>query len=194
MSRIGRMPIPIPDKVKIEPKGGAVEVSGPLGKLLQALPPGMAVTIEKNIALVKPTADAGENAGALHGLARSLVNNAVIGVTQGFKKNLEIIGLGYRAAVAGEKLTLTLGFAHPIVFKLPPGIKVAIDPKMTILSISGIDAYVVGEVASQIRRLRKPEPYKGSGIKYVGEHIIRKAGKAAAGAAGGGATAGGAKK
>lgn len=188
------MPIPIPDKVKIEPKGAVIEVSGPLGKLLQTLPPGMSVKIEKNVAVVQPTADAGENAGSLHGLARSLLNNAVIGVTQGFKKNLEIIGLGYRAAVAGDKLTLTLGFAHPIVFKLPPGIKVAIDPKMTILSISGIDAYVVGEVAAQIRRLRKPEPYKGSGIKYVGEHIIRKAGKAAAGAAGGGATAGGAKK
>ena len=123
MSRIGRMPITIPDKVKIEPKGGAVEVSGPLGKLLQALPPGMAVKIEKNQALVEPTADAGEKAGALHGLARSLVNNAVIGVTQGFKKDLEIVGLGYRAAVAGDKLTLTLGFAHPIVFKLPPGSK-----------------------------------------------------------------------
>jgi len=193
MSRIGRMPITIPDKVKIEPKGGAVEVSGPLGKLLQALPPGMAVKVEKNQALVQPTADVGENASSLHGLARSLVNNAVIGVTRGFKKDLEIIGLGYRAAVAGDKLTLTLGFAHPIVFKLPPGIKVAIDPKMTILSISGTDAYAVGEVASQIRRLRKPEPYKGSGIKYAGEHIIRKAGKAAAGAAGG-VVAGGTKK
>jgi len=188
------MPIAIPDKVNIDLKGRAVEVSGPLGKLLQVLPPGMDVKIEKNVAIVQPAADAGENAGSLHGLARSLLNNAVIGVTRGFKKDLEIIGLGYRAAVAGDKLTLTLGFAHPIVFKLPPGIKVAIDPKMTILSISGIDAYVVGEVASQIRRLRKPEPYKGSGIKYVGEHIIRKAGKAAAGAAAGGATAGGAKK
>jgi large subunit ribosomal protein L6 len=186
------MPIAIPDKVKIELKGGAVEVSGPLGNLLQTLPPGMAVKIEKNVALVQPTADAGENASALHGLARSLVNNAVIGVTRGFKKDLEIVGLGYRAAVAGDKLTLTLGFAHPIVFKLPPGIKAAVDPKMTLLSISGTDAYVVGEVASQIRRLRKPEPYKGSGIKYVGEHIIRKAGKAAAGAAAG--AVGGAKK
>jgi len=193
MSRIGRMPITIPDKVKIEPKGGAVEVTGPLGKLLQALPPGILVKIDKNQATVETTAEAGEKASALHGLSRSLVNNAVIGVTQGFKKDLEIVGLGYRAAVAGDKLTLTLGFAHPIVFKLPAGIKVAVDAKMTQLSISGTDAYVVGEIAAQIRRLRKPEPYKGSGIKYVGEHIIRKAGKAAAGAAGG-ATAGGAKK
>jgi large subunit ribosomal protein L6 len=192
MSRIGRMPIVIPDKVKIETKGNAVEVTGPLGKLLQTLPPGMLVKIEKNQAIVEPTADAGEKAGSLHGLSRSLVNNAVIGVTQGFKKDLEIVGLGYRAAVAGDKLTLTLGFAHPVVFKLPAGIKVAVDAKMTQLSISGTDAYMVGEIAARIRRLRKPEPYKGSGIKYVGEHIIRKAGKAAAGAAGG--AAGGAKK
>lgn len=188
------MPITIPDKVKIEPKGGAVEVTGPLGKLLQALPPGIAVKVDKNQACLERTPEAGETGGALHGLARSLVNNAVRGVTQGFKKELEIIGLGYRAQVVGEKLTMTLGFAHPKEFKLPPGIKVAIDPKQTLLTVSGIDAYLVGEVAAQIRRLKKPEPYKGSGIKYVGEHIIRKAGKAAAGAVGGGAVAGGAKK
>src|SRR4029077_2315988 len=117
-------------------------------------------------------------------------NNAVVGVTQGFKKELEIVGLGYRAQVVGDKLTMTLGFAHPVVFKLPPGIKVAIDPKMTFLTITGTDAYTVGETAAQIRQIKKPEPYKGSGIKYVGEHIIRKAGKAAAGAAGGAATVG----
>lgn len=181
----------IPDKVKLELKDGLVEVNGPLGKNLQKLPPGISVKVEKNQAIVEvdPTL---ENAGALHGLARSLLNNAVVGVTQGFKKELEIIGLGYRAQVAGDKLTMTLGFAHPVVFRLPAGIKVAIDPKQTLLTITGVDAYTVGEVASQIRRLKKPEPYKGSGIKYVGEHIIRKAGKAAAGAVGGGA--GGAKK
>ncbi|MFA5975006.1 MAG: 50S ribosomal protein L6 [Elusimicrobiota bacterium] len=191
MSRIGRQPIVIPDKVKLELKDGLVEVNGPLGKNLQKLPPGISVKVEKNQAIVEvdPTL---ENAGALHGLARSLLNNAVVGVTQGFKKELEIIGLGYRAQVAGDKLTMTLGFAHPVVFRLPAGIKVAIDPKQTLLTITGVDAYTVGEVASQIRRLKKPEPYKGSGIKYVGEHIIRKAGKAAAGAVGGGA--GGAKK
>jgi len=192
MSRIGRMPINIPDKVKIEPKAGAVEVTGPLGKLLQALPLGMLVKIDKNQATVETTAGVGEKASSLHGLSRSLINNAVIGVTQGFKKDLEIVGLGYRAAVAGDKLTLTLGFAHPVVFKLPAGIRVTVDPKMTQLSIFGMDAYLVGEIAARIRRLRKPEPYKGSGIKYAGEHIIRKAGKAAAGAAGG--AVGGAKK
>jgi large subunit ribosomal protein L6 len=187
------MPITIPDKVKIDAKGTSIEVTGPLGKLVQIIPKGIIVKIDKNVATVEPTAEAGEKASSLHGLARSLINNAVIGVTQGFKKDLEIVGLGYRAAVAGDILTLTLGFAQPVKFKLPPGIKVAIDPKMTQLAISGIDAYVVGEVASRIRRLKKPEPYKGSGIKYAGEHIIRKAGKAAAGAAGG-AAPGGAKK
>jgi large subunit ribosomal protein L6 len=189
------MVIAIPDKVKIEAKDGGVEVSGPLGKLVQALPPGMLVKLEKNQAHIEPAPDAGENAGALHGLARALLNNAVIGVTQGFKKELEILGLGYRAQITGDKLTLTLGFAHPKEFKLPPGIKVTIDPKQTILSVTGFDAYLVGEVAARIRRLRPPEPYKGTGIKYVGEHIIRKAGKAAAGAAaGGGGAGGGAKK
>ncbi len=187
------MPVVIPDKVKIEPHGNSVEVSGPLGKLTQTLPPGIVIKVEKNQAVLEKTETAGEKGASLHGLARSLVQNAVLGVTQGFKKELEIVGLGYRAQVAGDKLTMTLGFAHPIEFKLPPGIKVAIDPKMTFLTIMGSDAYVVGETAARIRKLRKPEPYKGSGIKYVGEHIIRKAGKAAAGAAGGTA-AGGAKK
>jgi large subunit ribosomal protein L6 len=192
MSRIGRMPIAIPDKVKIEAKGSSIEVTGPLGKLVQIIPSGMTVKIDKNQAIVEPTADAGEKASSLHGLSRSLINNAVIGVTQGFKKDLEIVGLGYRASVAGDKLTLNLGFAQPVVFKLPAGIKATVDAKMTQLSLSGTDAYLVGEIAARIRRLRKPEPYKGSGIKYAGEHIIRKAGKAAAGAAGG--AAGGAKK
>ena len=192
MSRIGRMPIAIPEKVTINAKGTSVEVTGPLGKLVQIIPKGIVIKIDKNQATVETTPEAGEKASSMHGLSRSLINNAVIGVTKGFKKDLEIVGLGYRAAAAGNKLTLTLGFAQPVQFMLPAGIKVAIDPKMTQLSISGMDAYVVGEVASQIRRLRKPEPYKGSGIRYAGEHIIRKAGKAAAGAAGG--AAGGAKK
>jgi len=194
MSRVGRMPIAIPDKVTIAPKDTAVEVTGPLGKLTQALPPGITVKIDKNQALVERTEAAGEKGGALQGLARSLVHNAVVGVTQGFKKDLEIVGLGYRAQVAGDKLTMTLGFAHPVIFKLPPGIKVAIDPKMTLLTVSGTDAYLVGETAARIRKIKEPEPYKGSGIKYVGEHIIRKAGKAAAGAAGGAVAGGGAKK
>ena len=131
-----------------------------------------------------------EEGGALHGLARSLVNNAVTGVTVGFKKDLEIVGLGYRAQVAGDKLTLQLGFSLPVEFKLPAGIKAVVDPKQTQIAISGIDCYLVGEVAAQLRRLRPPEPYKGTGVRYAGEHIIKKAGKAAAGATGAGAGAG----
>lgn len=184
MSRIGRQPIVIPDSVKLELRGEFVEVSGPLGKLTQKLPLGISVKVEKNQAIVERDTSRIDG-GSLHGLSRSLLQNAVIGVTHGFKKELEIVGLGYRAQVAGDKLTMTLGFAHPAEYRLPAGIKVAVDPKQTLLTITGVDAYLVGEVAAQIRRLKKPEPYKGSGIKYVGEHIIRKAGKAAAGAVGG---------
>jgi len=195
VSRIGRMPVAIPDKVKVDPKPGSVEVSGPLGKLTQKLPRGITAKIDKNQVIVETTPQDNELGGPLHGLARTLVHNAVLGVTQGFKKDLEIVGLGYRAQVAGDKLTLQLGFARPKEFKLPAGIKATVDPKQTALSITGIDSYLVGEIASQIRRLRPPEVYKGSGIRYAGEHIIKKAGKAAAGAVGGGgAAAGGAKK
>jgi large subunit ribosomal protein L6 len=185
------MPIAIPDKVKIDIRPGMVEVTGPLGKMTQALPPHTAVKIENNQALVHIEGVSEEEGGALHGLARSLVNNAVTGVTHGFKKDLEIVGLGYRAQVAGDKLSLQLGFAHPVEFKLPAGIKVTVDAKQTALSVTGIDCYLVGEVAAKIRRIRKPEPYKGTGVRYAGEHIIKKAGKAAAGAAG---AVGGAKK
>ena len=193
MSRIGKMPIALPDKVKIDVKPGSVEVSGPLGKMTQALPPHTVVKLKDNVATVELSGISVEEGKPLHGLARSLVNNAVIGVTQGFKKDLEIIGLGYRAAVAGDKLTLQLGFAHPVEIKLPVGIKATVDPKQTQISISGIDCYRVGEIAAQLRRLKPPEPYKGTGVRYAGEHIAKKAGKAAAGAAGA-AGAGGAKK
>ena len=191
MSRIGRKPITIPEKVKLESKNGLVEVSGPLGKIEQKLPKGINIQIDKNVAkLVLAPESTDEALRSLHGLARTLVQNAITGVVTGFKKDLEIQGLGYRAAVAGDKLTLSLGFAYPVEFKLPAGIKATIDPKQTLVSISGVDAYLVGETAARIRRLKKPEPYKGSGIRYVGERIIRKAGKAAAGAVGGGAAGG----
>jgi len=190
MSRIGRKPITIPEKVKIEPKAGFLEITGPLGKINQKIPHGINLQIDKNVATLVPDSKEDESLRALHGLARTLVQNAVIGVTTGFKKELEIQGLGYRAQIAGDKLTLALGFASPIVFVLPAGIKATVDPKQTLVSISGVDAYLVGEVAARIRRLKKPEPYKGSGVRYVGERIIRKAGKAAAGAVGGGAAGG----
>jgi large subunit ribosomal protein L6 len=184
MSRIGKMPIVVPEKVTIAVKPGAVEVSGPLGKFTQTLPPHTTVKVDKGQALVELVGLNDEEGGSLHGLARSLVNNAVIGVTQGFKRDLEIVGLGYRASVAGDKLTLQLGFAHPVEYKLPAGIKATVDAKQVQISISGIDKYRVGEVAAQLRRLKKPEPYKGTGVRYAGEHINKKAGKAAAGAAG----------
>ena len=189
MSRIGREPITIPEKVKIESKNGLIEVTGPLGKINQKIPKGINIKIENNVATLAPEST-DETLRAMHGLARTLVQNAVTGVLTGFKKDLEIQGLGYRAQVAGDKLTLALGFAYPIEFKLPAGIKATVDPKQTLVSISGVDAYLVGEVAARIRKLKKPEPYKGSGIRYVGERIIRKAGKAAAGAVGGGAAGG----
>ncbi|HVO33079.1 MAG TPA: 50S ribosomal protein L6 [Elusimicrobiota bacterium] len=192
MSRIGRMPIAIPDKVKVDVKPGLVEVAGPLGKLSQTLPPGIVARVDQNQVLVEQ-ADPNDLAKKpLHGLSRSLVFNAIEGVTKGFKKDLEIVGLGYRAQVMGDKISLQLGFAHPKEFKLPAGIKATVDAKQTAISISGVDSYLVGETAARIRLLKPPEPYKGSGIRYVGEHIIRKAGKAAAGAVGG--AAGGAKK
>jgi large subunit ribosomal protein L6 len=187
MSRIGRKPITIPEKVTIQVKDNVVDVTGPLGKLQQRIPSGITVTVDKNQAVLAPKSKDDETLRPLHGLARSLVHNAVIGVTQGFKKELEIVGLGYRAQVAGDKLTMSLGFAHPVEFKLPAGIKAAIDPKQTQITISGVDAYLVGEVAARIHKIKKPEPYKGSGVRYVGERIIRKAGKAAAGAVGGAA-------
>jgi large subunit ribosomal protein L6 len=185
MSRIGRKPITIPEKVKIESKEGLLEITGPLGKVNQKLPKGINIKIENNVATLAPESATDETLRALHGLARTLVQNAVTGVLTGFKKDLEIQGLGYRAQVTGDKLTLSLGFAYPIEFKLPAGIKATVDAKQTFVSITGVDAYLVGEVAARIRRLKKPEPYKGSGIRYVGERIIRKAGKAAAGAVGG---------
>ena len=185
------MPIHIPEKVKIESKSGSVDVTGPLGKVTQKIPVGITVKIDGQTARVETFESDEALGGPLHGLARSLVANAVTGVTTGYKKNLEIIGLGYRAQIAGNKLTMQLGFAHPVEVTVPAGIKITVDPKQTQLAISGIDAYLVGEVAAQIRRLKPPEPYKGSGVKYAGEHIIRKAGKAAAGAVGG---TGGGKK
>ncbi len=158
MSRIGKSPIVVPEKVTIQVKSGVVEISGPLGKLTQVLPPHTTVKVDKGQALVELVGLNDEDGGALHGLARSLVNNAVVGVTQGYKKDLEIIGLGYRAAAAPDKLTLQLGFAHPVEFKLPQGIKATVDAKQVQISITGIDKYVVGEVAAQLRRLKPPEP------------------------------------
>ena len=175
MSRIGKKPIEIPAGVKVSVSGETVAVEGKGGKLSIALPPHVAVEVKENQVLVSQTDEVRE-AGAMHGLARSLINNMVIGVSVGFRKELNIVGVGYKATLAGNKLTLNLGFSHPIVYQLPDGIKLTVE-EGTKMVISGCDKQLVGETAAQIRRFRPPEPYKGKGIRYVDERIILKEGK-----------------
>ena len=175
MSRIGKKPIEIPAGVKVSVSGETVAVEGKGGKLSIALPPHVAVEVKENQVLVSQTDEVRE-AGAMHGLARSLINNMVIGVSAGFKKELSIVGVGYKATLAGNKLTLNLGFSHPIVYQLPDGIKLTVE-EGTKMVVSGCDKQLVGETAAQIRRFRPPEPYKGKGIRYVDERIILKEGK-----------------
>jgi large subunit ribosomal protein L6 len=184
MSRLGKKPLPIPEKVKVEFKNHVLEITGPLGKLVQPIDPRLTITLSKTEILVEALADTREH-NMLHGLYRGLVKNTLEGVTQGFKKDLEIHGLGFKAAAEGKNINLQLGYSHPISFPVPDGIKITID-KQTLLSISGLDKALVGETAARIRALKKPEPYKGTGVRYVGEHLIKKVGKTAAGAAGGG--------
>ena len=178
MSRIGKKPIPIPDKVKVEVSGGNVSVEGPKGKLSLRLHPSMMVRAEdRQLVCVRPSDNKLHR--SLHGLTRTLVANMIEGVTKGFEKKLEMIGVGYRASLQGRNLTLLLGYSHPIVFPLPEGIKVGVE-NQNLLTVSGADKQQVGEVAAKIRSLRPPEPYKGKGVKYVTERIRRKAGKAGA--------------
>lgn len=174
MSRIGKKPIDIPAGVKVTIADGNVLVEGK-AKLSMVLPPRVAAEVKDNQVLVTAV-DESRTANAMHGLARSLIQNMVIGVSQGFKKELQIVGIGYKAAVAGSKLNLSLGFSHPIEFAIPEGIKVTVTPENKIL-IEGCDKQLVGETAAQIRRFRKPEPYKGKGIRYVDERIVLKEGK-----------------
>src|SRR5687767_13283095 len=178
MSRIGKKPIPIPAGVKIQVSDGAVEVQGPKGKLRQALPPGI-VFQQEDANLIARTAREDKALGKFHGLARSLVANAVLGVTQGFKRELDIVGVGYRAEVKGKQIQFALGYSHPVVFDIPTGIDVVID-KQTHITVTGIDRQLVGQVAADIRRLRKPDPYKQKGVRYTGEVLKKKAGKTGA--------------
>lgn len=173
----------IPDKVKVAVKEGEVSVEGPLGKLSQPLPKGTAVEVKDKQIHVQRENDAPQNR-ALHGLTRALIQNMVTGVSTGFTKELDIQGVGYRAEVKGNALNLSLGFSHPMVFPIPEGIKIKVD-KLTHLVITGYDKVRVGQIASDLRKIRPPEPYKGKGVRYTGEVIKRKAGKAAAGSAGG---------
>jgi large subunit ribosomal protein L6 len=178
MSRIGKTPIEIKSGVEISISESFVEVKGPKGSLSQELPEGISVEKQEEILVVSRANDLRETK-ALHGLIRSLINNMVVGVTDGYQKELELVGVGYRAQAKGKNaLELQLGFSHPVKFSAPEGIEFDV-PSQTEISITGIDKQVVGQVAADIRALKKPEPYKGKGIRYVGERIIRKAGKTA---------------
>ena len=175
MSRIGKLPVAIPSGVKISLDGNLLTVAGPKGSLSQPLHERMSIAVETDQVKVSRPSDSKQDS-ALHGLTRALINNMVLGVTTGFKKDLEINGVGYRAEIAGNVLTMSLGYSHPVVYKLPEGISVEIE-KQTKLSVKGIDKQLVGSAAAKIRSYRKPEPYKGKGIKYADERIMRKAGK-----------------
>lgn len=178
MSRIGRKPILLPDQVKIAVEGGHISVQGPKGKLSLRLHHSLAVRVEDNrIHCTRPTDSKLHR--SLHGLSRTLIANMIEGVTKGFEKKLEMVGVGYRASVQGRNLSLMLGYSHPLIFPLPDGIQVSVESQ-NLLTVSGSDKQQVGVVAAKIRSLRPPEPYKGKGVKYAGEHIRRKAGKAGA--------------
>ncbi len=176
MSRIGRKPIAVPAGVKVQISDHAVDVQGPKGKLSVPLPPGIRFE-QKDGALVAVRQT--DEQRALHGLARALVANAVHGVTQGFKKELDIVGVGYRAEVKGKSVSFSLGYSHPVGFPIPEGIQISVD-KQTHLVVSGVDKHLVGQVTANIRGLRPPDPYKQKGIRLVGERLKKKAGKAGA--------------
>jgi len=177
MSRIGRKPVPVPDAVTVEIAPGNVAVKGPKGELRQTLSPEMKVEQEDGVVTISRPTNRGEHR-ALHGLTRSLIANMVEGVTDGFEKRLEIQGVGYRAALKGKKLELALGFSHPVAIEAPEGIDFEV-PQPTEIIIKGIDKQLVGQVAADIRKRRPPEPYKGKGIRYKDEQVLRKVGKRA---------------
>jgi large subunit ribosomal protein L6 len=179
MSRVGRKVIPIPKDVKVQIAADSLQVQGPKGKLTTPIPPGISFKLE-NGELSADRSNDERQQRAYHGLARALANNAIRGVTEGFSKELDIVGVGYKAAVEGSRLVLALGFSHPVNYPIPTGIKVAVDPKANRVTVSGIDRQQVGQVAAEIRSLRKPDPYKQKGIRYVGEVLKKKAGKAGA--------------
>lgn len=191
MSRIGRMPVLIPKSVSVTLSDGVLSAKGPRGELAQKLVYPVTAEIKDGHVFLSADLKAVHNASALYGMSRARVNNLLLGVSAGFSKVLDIVGIGFRAEAAGQKLTMTLGKSHPVVFEVPNGVAVAVDPKKTQITLSGADKDLVGETAAMIRALRRPEPYKGTGIRYQGERVRRKAGKTAAGA---GAGAGGAKK
>ena len=178
MSRIGKKPIAVPKGVTVKVAEGAVEVKGPKGQLRQAFPAGISFELADGRLLATRQGDNPE-LGKFHGLARSLVANAVTGVTEGFKRELDIVGVGYRAEVKGKQAVFALGYSHPVVLDIPNGIDITID-KQTHITVTGIDRQLVGQVAANIRRMRKPDPYKQKGVRYMGEVLKKKVGKTGA--------------
>ncbi|MDO8849043.1 MAG: 50S ribosomal protein L6 [Coriobacteriia bacterium] len=177
MSRIGKQPIPVPAGVEVNIDGSSVTVKGPKGTLSQSFNPDMAITLEEGAVVVRRPSDARQHR-SLHGLTRTLVSNMVVGVSEGFRKDMEIVGVGYRAVLKDAALDLSLGLSHPMVVKAPEGITFEV-PAPNRISVIGIDKQRVGQTAAEIRGIRPPEPYKGKGIRYAGEHVRRKVGKAA---------------
>jgi large subunit ribosomal protein L6 len=171
------MPVPLPKGVSVNIEGSTVQVKGPKGELVRTLNSEMQIKLEDNRLLVERPTDQRRHR-ALHGLTRTLLNNMVLGVSQGFARRLEIEGVGYRAEIQGKNLVLNVGFSHPVVVEPPPGISFEVEKGTRVFSVLGADKEMVGEMAARIRRIRPPEPYKGKGIRYQGEHVRRKAGKA----------------
>ncbi|PTY01304.1 50S ribosomal protein L6 [Verrucomicrobia bacterium LW23] len=180
MSRIGLRPITIPEKVKVTVDGSVVKVEGPRGKMEHTLPSVISASLDKGVLTVKNNAAGQKKSKALHGLSRSLVANMVEGVSKGFQTKLEIQGVGFKAAVQGSQLNLSLGFSHPVLYDIPADIKITVTDNVNV-SVEGFDKQRVGAVAADIRRYYPPEPYKGKGVRYAGEKIIRKEGKTAQG-------------
>lgn len=175
MSRIGKAPIPVPAGVEVKIDGTTVTVKGPKGELTHELDASVTITQNDGELVVGRVTDDNDSR-AMHGLSRSLINNMVIGVSEGFRKELDIVGVGYRATSKGSDIELALGFSHPVLIEAPEGISFQV-PAPTRIEVHGIDKQLVGQVAADIRAWRKPEPYKGKGVRYVGEHVRRKAGK-----------------
>jgi large subunit ribosomal protein L6 len=178
MSRIGKKPIAVPKGVTVTVHADAVEVKGPKGTLKQRVPPGIKFAVKGAELVAEPERDDPE-LSKFHGLARSLMANAVVGVTEGFKKELDIVGVGYRAEVKGKQAVFALGYSHAVVLDIPPGVDVAID-KQTHITVTGIDRQLVGQIAANIRGFRKPDPYKQKGVRYMGEVLKKKVGKTGA--------------
>ena len=179
MSRVGKLPVKVPEKVKVSVDGNLVKVEGPKGKMSFPFNPLMSVVVDKGeVRVTRP--DESRLAKGLHGLTRTLVKNACEGVVKGYERGLEISGVGFKAELKGKEILFTLGFSHPVLFKLPEGVTAEVDAKQTKLVVRGVDKHLIGLTAAKIRGLRPPEPYKGKGIKYAEEHVRRKEGKTGA--------------